>query len=73
LATRCELASFASSGPVSEDLVCEHNFSSGEKKETWKDVKISSELKGEQKEQVEKLLEEFSDIFSNVPNQCSGS
>jgi hypothetical protein len=71
--TRCELASFASSGPVSEDLVCEHNFSSGEKKETWKDVKISSELKGEQKEQVEKLLEEFSDIFSNVPNQCSGS
>ena len=38
-----------------------------------KDVKISSELKGEQKEQVEKLLEEFSDIFSNVPNQCSGS
>ena len=34
--TRCELASFASSGPVSEDLVREHNFSSVEKKETWK-------------------------------------
>jgi hypothetical protein len=71
--TRCELASVASSGPVSEDLVREHNFSSVEKKETWKDVKISSELNGEQKEQVQQLLEEFSDIFSNVPNQCSGS
>ena len=69
--TRCELASFASSGPVSEDLVREHNFSSVEKKETWKDVKISSELNGEQKEQVRQLLEEFSDFFSNVPNRTN--
>ena len=67
--TREELASFDSSGPVIKNLLYEHSFSSGEGKETWKDVKISSELNEEQTKQVQLLLEEFSDILSNVPDQ----
>ena len=54
--TRNELASFVSSGPVTENLLHEHSFSSGEGKETWKDVKISSELNEEQTKQVPLLL-----------------
>ena len=67
--TREEIASFVSSGPVSEGLSHEDGFPSGKKEETWRDIKISSELNKEQNEQVQQLLEEFSDIFSNIPNR----
>ena len=69
--TRDELASFVSSGPVTENVLHEHSFSSREGKETWKDVKISSELNKEQIKRVQQLLEEFSDIFSNVPDRTN--
>ena len=55
--TRDELASFVSSGPVTKNLLHEHSFSSSEGNETWKDVKISSELNEEQTKQVQQLLE----------------
>ena len=71
--TRDELPSFVSLEPVSENLLHEHIFCTGKEKETWNDVKISSELTEEQTKQVRRLLEEFSDNFFklNVPNRTN--
>ena len=67
--TREEISSFASSGLLSEHLWCQHSFPSVDKEETWRDVEISSELGKIQKEKVQKLLKEFSDVFSNIPSR----
>ena len=37
--------------------------------ETWGDVQINSELTGKQKEQLTDLLQEFSDVFADVPGR----
>ena len=38
-----------------------------EQKETWRDVDVNPELNAEQKRQVWELIEEYDDIFSDVP------
>ena len=40
---------------------------SGEQKETYKDVNVNPELSHEQKKEIEELLVEFGDIFTDVP------
>jgi len=42
-------------------------YYSTEQKETWKDVNVNPELSPEQSQQIWKLIEEFSEIFSDVP------
>ena len=37
--------------------------------ETWRDVKLGENLTAEQKQQAEALLEEFSDVFTDVPGR----
>jgi hypothetical protein len=37
--------------------------------ETWKDVKINPELSAENKQKLRELLEEYQDIFSDVPTK----
>ena len=69
--TREEISSFAPSGPLSEHLSHEHSFPSVDKEETWRDVEISSELGKIQTEKVQKLLREFSDVFSNIPSRTN--
>ena len=39
----------------------------GEQKETWKDVNVNPQLSGDQRKDVNDLLEEFEDIFTDVP------
>ena len=49
----------------------EHSFPSVDKEETWRDVEISSELGKIQTEKIQKLLKEFSDVFSNIPSRTN--
>ena len=44
-------------------------FAPIERKETHEDLKISPDLSNEQKEQVREVLEEFSDILSDIPGR----
>ena len=64
-----EVSSFTPSGPVAEQLSHEHSFPSLDKDEMWRDAEISSELSKVQIERVEKILEEFSDVFTNIPSR----
>ena len=57
------------SGPLPEQLSHEHSLPSVDNDETWRDVEISTELSKAQIERVQKLLKEFSDVFSNVPSR----
>ena len=38
-------------------------------KETWENVELDPSLRPEQRQQVERLLEEYSDIFTDVPGR----
>ena len=58
---------FASSGPVSNEIQEDCN-SWVEREETWRDVEISPELDAQQLNVVRQLLQEYSDIFSNIPS-----
>jgi len=58
-----ELESDECSCQVSE---CKEIYSK-EQQETWQDVDVNPELNAEQKRQVWELIEEYSDIFSDVP------
>jgi len=44
------------------------NLFSDLQKENFKDVKINLDLTEEQKAEVMEILEEFKDVFSDVPN-----
>ena len=41
-----------------------------EANETWKDVAVDSTLDDQQREQVEDLLQEYSDVLSDLPGKC---
>ena len=43
------------------------DFANVQGKETWRDVQINEQLSSEQKEQVSHILQEYSDIFTDVP------
>jgi hypothetical protein len=40
-----------------------------ERKETWRDVDVSPELSSDRQDEVNLLLRQFSDIFTDVPNR----
>ena len=47
------------------------NYSYRTSKEDWKDVQINPELNDNQRDTLEALLQEFSDLFSEHPNRTS--
>ncbi|CAB4040646.1 Hypothetical predicted protein [Paramuricea clavata] len=65
--TREELATFSCSGPISREKQ-EGCNPWGNQRETWRDVEISPELSNEQLSAIQLLLQEYSDIFSNIPS-----
>ena len=54
-----------------EDDENQHQSYQIEQTETWKDVVINPELSAENTANVERLLEEFADIFSDVPSKTT--
>ena len=68
--TREELAAFSRSGPISPEKQ-EGCNPWGNQEETWRDVEISPELSKEQLSAIQILLQEYSDIFSNIPSRTS--
>ena len=63
--TRAMLCNIEDSGENFPDCISRNSNQT----ETWEDVQINSDLTAKQKEQLTDLLQEFSDVFTDVPGR----
>ncbi|RUA04454.1 MAG: hypothetical protein DSY43_06235 [Gammaproteobacteria bacterium] len=70
---RDEIAALAIHGSNIDIMPSEANLPKCTSTETWRDVIINPDLNEEKKKQLEKVLEDFSDVFSGIPDRTSAA